>query len=143
MKAMAGVTEVFLTEVKFFSGFQERFMTKKRTDFTWQRVRSYILETTLKKTILHFQTTLSCRLGVSAAVTLLGHVADVWAAQRHLFFSLNPLQVVQELPFFLFTWPKVVPSTNIQKVLVPPEYQTLLPLSRWANWPVMKASLLE
>lgn len=92
-------------------------------------MRSYILETTFKKTILHFQTTLSCRLGVSAAVALLGHVVDVWAAQRHLFFSLNPLQVVQELPLFMLTWPKVVPSTNIQKVLVPPEYQSLLPLS--------------
>lgn len=92
-------------------------------------MRSYILETTFKKTILHFQTTLSGRLGVSAVVALLGHVVDVWAAQRHLFFSLNPLQVVQELPLFMLTWPKVVPSTNIQKVLVPPEYQSLLPLS--------------
>lgn len=92
-------------------------------------MRSYILETTLRKTILYFQTTLSCRLGVSAAVALLSHVADVWAAQRHLLFSLNPLQAVQELPLFSFTWPKVAPSINIQKVLVPPEYQTLLPLS--------------
>lgn len=92
-------------------------------------MRSYILETTLGKTILHFQTTLSGRLGVSAVVALLGRVADVWAAQRHLFLSLNPLQVVQELPLFLFTWSKVASSTNIQKVLVPPEYQILLPLS--------------
>lgn len=105
-------------------------------------MRSYILETTLRKTILPFQTTLSCRLGVSAAGAPLGHVADVWAAQRHLFLSLNPLQVVQELPLFLFVWPRVAPSTNIQKVLVPPEYQTLLRLSLWANWPVMRASLL-
>lgn len=106
-------------------------------------MRSYILETTLRKTILYFQTTLSCRLGVSAAVALLSHVADVWAAQRHLLFSLNPLQVVQELPLFSFTWLKVAPSINIQKVLVPPEYQTLLPLSPWVNQPVMRARLLE
>lgn len=106
-------------------------------------MRSYILETALRKTILYFQTTLGCRLGVSAAVALLGHVAAVWAARRHLLRSLNPLQVVRELPLSLLTWPKVAPSINIQKVLVPPEYQTLLPLSLWANLPVMRARLLE
>lgn len=85
-------------------------------------MRSYILETTRRKTILAFQTTLSCRLGVSAAVAWLGHVADIWAAQRHLLLSLSPLEVVRELPLFSFSWPRIAASANIMKVLVPPEY---------------------
>lgn len=66
---------------------------------------SYILETTLRKTILPFQTTLSCRLGFSAAGAPLGHVADVWATRDICSSASTPLQVVRELPLFLFIWP--------------------------------------
>ncbi|KAK2117709.1 hypothetical protein P7K49_004596 [Saguinus oedipus] len=90
------VHSVFLTEVKFFSGIQGRFMTEKEQILPGS--------------------------GCVQAVELLGHVADFWAACRHPFFSLNPLEVVRELPLFLFTWRKVAASTNNMKVLVPPEY---------------------